>query len=68
MQKAKGLSVPLAYIKYDAIIVASAARYKANQVIAIDAGVRALSALLGLKAREPKDFLTKQVDLDLDPE
>lgn len=59
------LGAPLQYIKYDALIVACALRHRADSVITMDAGIKALASHVGIKAQSPCDFASKQLSLRL---
>lgn len=49
----------LAYLKFDALIVASALRYKADIIVALDPGLRSLANLCGLRCARPSEFESK---------
>lgn len=54
-QQSTGL--PFNYIKYDALLLACAARHRATQVVCMDGQMHGMAALLGLTAKKPEDFL-----------
>lgn len=54
---------PLAYIKYDAMIVACAVRHRVAEFVSTDDTQRRLASLAGLVVKAPKDYLAKQLSL-----
>ncbi len=53
----------LTYIKYDALIVACAARYKAAYLVSLDQRQRRFAVQAGVNAVAPKHFLENQLPL-----
>ena len=49
----------LSYLKFDALIVASAIRYNADVLVSLDAGVHALAKRCGLRCAYPEEFEDK---------
>jgi predicted nucleic acid-binding protein len=52
--------LPRDYIKYDALIVACAARHRVTHVITLDGDLTGLAAKVGLSVAKPDDFLAAQ--------
>jgi predicted nucleic acid-binding protein len=63
LNKKSGL--PRHYIKYDAMIVACAARHRAGHFVSTDDQQRELAKKIGLTVRTPSEYLTKQPKLPL---
>jgi predicted nucleic acid-binding protein len=55
--------LPRDYIKYDALIIACAARHRATHIITLDDGMTGLATKVGLSIGRPEDYLTAQATL-----
>jgi predicted nucleic acid-binding protein len=55
--------VKLTYYKYDALIVACAARHRADCIIALEFKIPSLAEKVGLVAKAPATFLAKQIEI-----
>jgi predicted nucleic acid-binding protein len=51
---------PMHYIKYDAMIVACALRYKVDAFVSIDDSQRTMASAVGLKVAWPRDYMSPQ--------
>ena len=54
------LNVPLDYMRYDALLVASAIRWGADAIISLDKGVLRLAEAVSARAQKPDEFIAKQ--------
>lgn len=59
----KSGGAPLAYIKFDAMVVACAVRHKATMFVSTDDNQLSMAASMGLDARRPESLLTRQVEM-----
>lgn len=61
------LGTDLTHLKYDALIVACAARYKADCIVALDGHFPPLAATVDIDCFPPSHYLAKQLSLPVTP-